>query len=101
MSDKKSTKEIFLHDRKVYSETSGYDFKNKEELSEYNKKRRKEKLERLKNAEGNGFVTKSCFELQFGWKESGAWIVNTKKGYKKYVDKYEYYRGTHPNRDRR
>tara|TARA_R100001443_G_scaffold117393_1_gene141971 strand:+ start:6218 stop:6523 length:306 start_codon:yes stop_codon:yes gene_type:complete len=101
MSDKKSTKEIFLHDRKVYNETSGYDFKDKDQLSEYNKKRRAEKKQREKELEGNGFVNKTLFELQFGFKDSGDWYVDTKKGYKKYMDKYEYYRGIHAQRERR
>lgn len=101
MSDKKSIKQIFLHDRRVFNQTSGYDFKDKKQLSEYNKKRREQKIQREKDLEGNGLVNKTLFELQFGFKDSGDWYVDTKKGYRKYIDKYEYYKGTHPNRERR
>ena len=41
------------------------------------------------------------FELQFGWKDSGGWVVSPNKTYRKYVNKYEYFRGTHAQRERR
>lgn len=87
----------FLHEKKELKETLG--LKDKGVLSEYNKKRRRLKLEKELELESNGFVTKSAYELVFGFKDSNAWFCNPNGVYRKYVDKYEYYRGTHAKKE--
>lgn len=72
---------------------------SKEGRALYVKTRREVELERKESARKKGFVTKSAWELVTGWSNCEGWGLNSMK--KKYLDKFEYFRGTHDRRDRR
>lgn len=89
----------FLHERKAVTKKPNLLWKGREK--EWAKEKYQNKLKEKEENESNGYVTKSMFELQFGWKDSGGWTVNPNKTYRKYIDKYEYFRGNHAQRERR
>jgi len=68
-------------------------------LSDYNKGRREKRTKVKDDAKSKGFVVKDNWELVTGWSSSEGWALNAMK--EKYLDKFEYYRGTHETRDRR
>ena len=85
----------FLHEKKKKKEN--FVWKGREQ--EYAKEKYQKQLKEKEENESNGYVTKSMFELQFGWKDSGAWTVSPNKTYRKYIDKYEYFRGNHAQKE--
>tara|TARA_B100000287_G_C20658650_1_gene789401 strand:+ start:2470 stop:2754 length:285 start_codon:yes stop_codon:yes gene_type:complete len=88
----------FLHDKKKKKE--GLVWKGREQ--EWAKEKYQNKLKEKEENEKSEFVTKSMFELQFGFKDAGDWYVYDKKNQnKKYFDKYEYYKGTYTQKERR
>ena len=87
----------FLHEKK--KEKKEFTWKGREK--EWAKEKYQNKLKEKEENEKSKFVTKSMFELQFGWKDSGAWVVSPNRTYRKYINKYEYFRGTHAQREKR
>ena len=88
----------FLHDKK--KEKKSFTWKGREK--EWAKEKYQQKLKEKEENEINGYVTKNMFELQFGFKDYGDWYVyNNKTKNKKYFDKFEYFRGTHAQKERR
>jgi hypothetical protein len=83
---------VFLHDKKRVM--------SKEERALYIKTRRDTSNKKISLAKSKGFVVKDNFELVVGVKDySSNW--GTDKLYRKYEDKYGYFRGTHQSKDRR
>lgn len=88
----------FLHEKKEIKETLG--LKDKKTLSEYNRNRYIKKMEILKEAKRNKFVTKNNWDLVVGMPpESIYWGNNKFQG--KYFLKYGEYQGRHATKDRR
>jgi hypothetical protein len=70
-------------------------------MQEYGRERYQKRLREREENEKNGLVTKSMFELQFGWRDQGGWTISPNRTYRKYIDKYEYFRGNHAQKERR
>ena len=88
----------FLHEKKQKKESFAWKGREKEWAREKYQQKLKEKEENEKN----GLVTKSMFELHFGWRDQGDWYVyDGKTNNKKYFNKYEYFRGTHAQKEKR
>lgn len=67
--------------------------------SDYAKQRREQRKRVKDEAKNKGLVVKDNFELVTGWKSTEGWALNAMKD--KYLNKFEYYRGTHETIDRR
>lgn len=90
----------FLHEKKQKIKEENLVWKGREK--EWAKEKYQNKLKEKEENEKNGFVTKSLFELQFGWKDYADWYVyDSKTNNKKYFNKYEYFRGTHAQKEKR
>jgi hypothetical protein len=89
----------FLHEKTPNAQKT--EFIAKGRMQEYGRERYQKRLKKKEEDEKSGFVTKSMFELQFGWKDSGGWTVSPNRTYRKYIDKYEYFRGNHTQKERR
>lgn len=90
----------FLHEKTPNAQKT--EFVAKGRMQEYGRERYQKRLKEKEENEKSGFVTKSMFELQFGWKDTGDWYVYDKKTKnKKYYDKYEYFKGTYTQKERR
>ncbi len=90
----------FLHERKAVTKKPNLLWKGREQ--EWAKEKYQQKLKEKEENEKNGLVTKSMFELQFGWKDQNDWyIYDNKTSNKKYFNKYEHYKGTYAQKERR
>ena len=90
----------FLHERKAVPRKANLLWKGREK--EWAKEKYQQKLREKEEKEKSGLVSKSLFEMQFGFKDGGDWYVyDSKTSNKKYFDKFEYFRGTHAQKERR
>ena len=86
----------FLHERKAVTKKPNLIWKGREQ--EWAKEKYQNKLKEEEENEKSKFVTKSLWELQFGWKHQKP---NWNYILKQYYNKYEYFRGTHAQKERR
>ena len=90
----------FLHEKTPNSQKT--EFVSKGRMQEYGKERYQKRLKKREEDEKSGLVTKSMFELQFGWRDQGDWyLYDNRTKNKKYYDKYEHYKGTYAQKERR
>jgi len=93
-------KRKFLHERKAVTKKEDLVWKGREK--EWAREKYQQKLKEKEENEKNGYVTKNMFELQFGFKDYGDWYVyDSRTSNKKYFDKFEYFRGTYAQKERR
>ena len=90
----------FLHEKTPNAQK--IEFVSKGRMQEYGRERYQKRLKKREEDEKSGLVTKSMFELQFGWRDQGDWYVyDNKTKNKKYYEKYEYFKGTYAQKERR
>lgn len=90
----------FLHEKTANAQKT--EFVSKGRIKEYGKERYQKRLKEKEENEKSGLVTKSMFELQFGWEDQADWYVyDNKIKNKKYYNKYEYFKGTYAQKERR
>jgi len=90
----------FLHEKTKKAQQK--EFVSKGRMQEYGKERYQKRLKQRELDEKSNLVTKFLFELQFGFTDHGDWyIYNNRTKNNKYYSKFEYFRGTHTQKERR